>query len=68
MVGLTAYCNCDKRDVYLRSNTFKGPYNLIPQAPLYIGMLDLHIALGERESAVVAAIAYVTGGSSELTQ
>jgi hypothetical protein len=31
-----------------------------------LGMLDLHIAaLGERESAVVAAIAYVTGGSSE---
>ncbi|KAH0809158.1 hypothetical protein GEV33_013633 [Tenebrio molitor] len=34
----------------------------------YIGMLDFHIAaLGEKESAVAAAIAYVTGGSSELT-
>jgi hypothetical protein len=32
-------------------------------------MLDFHIAaLGEKESAVAAAIAYVTGGSSELTQ
>jgi hypothetical protein len=32
-------------------------------------MLDLYNAAhGERESAVVAAIAYVTGGNSELTQ
>jgi hypothetical protein len=32
-------------------------------------MLDLYNAAhGERESAFVAAIAYVTGGSSELTQ
>jgi hypothetical protein len=29
LVGLTIYCNCDKRNVYIQSNTFKGPYNLI---------------------------------------